>query len=78
MSILNQITIEQALLNHGYLDGAGRFSGQIIRTATYAVKQTFARPIHTLTEKQIIWAYEKYLEDTAEAESQGYGCPSGI
>ena len=76
MSVLNIVTVEQALLNSGHLDGAGRHSARIISQAKYAVKQTFARLVHTLTEKQIIWAYEQYMDELDQAEAEGYGCPN--
>lgn len=68
--------IEQALLNHGYLDGLGHQAGPVIARAKYAVSQKFGQHCSNLTEKQIIWAYEQYCQEIAIAEANGYGCPN--
>jgi len=68
--------VYQAMVGSGYLDGQGRAIPQIVRTATFACKQVFARPIHELTEKQIVWAYEKWCDEIVQAEAEGYGCPN--
>ena len=70
------ITIKQSLLNHGYLDGLGHQAYIVINTAKYAVSQKIGRHASNLTEKQIIWAYETYCQEIAQAESMGYGCPN--
>ncbi len=69
-------TIYQALLNHGYLDGLGHQASIVINTAKYAVSQKIGRHAGNLTEKQIIWAYEQYCQEIAQAEAQGFGCPN--